>query len=107
MVKKDIMYKSKKYKEFKETVSKTDVYDKRFLEPFEAWIDGYEHAMSQLKFLNLHDVMASAFVVWVNRKCIVVIAKTKEEVMDRLRGAGIEWDLIRAEPLDAIFPHLP
>uniref|UniRef100_UPI004048181B hypothetical protein n=1 Tax=Roseivirga sp. TaxID=1964215 RepID=UPI004048181B len=52
-------------------------------------------------------VMASAFVVWVNHKCIVVVAKTKEEVMDRLREAGIEWNSIKVEPLDAIFPHLP
>lgn len=52
-------------------------------------------------------VMVSAFVVWVNHKCIVVVAKTKEEVMDRLRGAGVEWTSIKIEPLDAVFPHLP
>lgn len=56
---------------------------------------------------NIGAVMASAFVVWVNHKCIVVVAKTKEEVMDRLRDAGIEWNSIKVEPLDAIFPHLP
>lgn len=56
-----------------------------------------------IKNCNLHIVKASAFVVWVNHKCIVVIAKTKKEVMDRLREAGIEWNSIKIEPLDAIF----
>jgi len=45
------MYKSKKYKEYKETLSKTDVYDEEFLRPFKYWVEGYEEAMAQLKII--------------------------------------------------------
>tara|TARA_R100001244_G_C5139686_1_gene127600 strand:+ start:26 stop:325 length:300 start_codon:yes stop_codon:yes gene_type:complete len=59
-------------------------------------IEEYERLV---KF-SLDAVSESAFMVHVNHKCIVVLAKTVQDVHDKLRADGVEWKTISVEAID-------